>query len=353
MLEIKDPSFEPSEESKRYWMYVRKRPYLVGQVDPKKCPGLFQIASPRTDLRLMVSAIILEIWGLFMIVSVGALPLINILVLVALAFALDLVLAAVHHIPTRYICEQENEKAAARFFDPELPSRREKLCEENVSSARRWRQHPVAIAIFVVAAIKSYAYFDLRGQFSIFTMSVLASYIIVAYIHVMHTGYALFLLAARRAFRKDFSRFLRKDPGVTAVAHRKRQVGKPVSLRKVSYPVQAEQDSVEVMRKSVEVQKPVRVQAAPTDMEDKQPPRTLGNPVVYSWGVLTDNQVFTLLAQAPAANNQADDSIKALAEACIFHQLVDIRGAPGAMGGGGGRGRPEDKTFGVWENWDR
>lgn len=307
---------------------------------PIKCPGLFQISHPERDMLLFLGAVALEVWGLLMIFAAGIIPLENIIVVVFAAVALDVIFAIIHHTPTRFMCEAANEALAAKHFNPAQPSKHAQKCQTKITLLFWLVQAPAAALILAVAAIKIYAYYDVRGQFNIFTIAVMISYLVVAYIHIMHTGYALSAFVALASFKVDFYRFLRGASKVNVAGHRVAAINTTAILLENSLQV-SENVELKKQQSSSKVADEKRSNAGANSVEGLRQP-ALTNPVLFSWGILTDPELESLVEFQPT------DDGKELARYGVYHQLQILRATQAVAN----VGAPfERETFGLSEQW--
>lgn len=195
--------FEPSVNTKNRWTYTRKSSYNAAGI---RLPGLFTTAKFDTDALAFAAVLLLEGYGLVMLVTsfglfdaVGSLNWLGIGGVIA-AFLLDLTLAYGRHLPTGAECRYRNRRVNAT-----TPQDIAQL--ENDRGRFRGLAFICALLILVLATIKIYLFYMLNEDLGItgLTASVLVSYVIVAILHINNTGYFLSALYFRRRIRKDYN----------------------------------------------------------------------------------------------------------------------------------------------------
>lgn len=222
-MELDDPNFEPSTQTKRFWLYVRKPGF---DIDGDPFPGLFEISDYTRDRLFFVLAIALEIWSMFMILSVGTIPILYQVALVATAMFVDISLAIYFHFYEGRILLRKNETIAAeaRYTPPQARAAR-------AAYARHIRRYHIlrlipAALIVAFAICKSAIYVMLQRETNILTISVVVAYILIAVIHLNNTGYFCYAFVGEWLFlRPDKRRFqnihdkTHNKANVTAVTH--------------------------------------------------------------------------------------------------------------------------------------
>lgn len=281
------PDFEPGKTTKKLWTYARKDERTVVGIT---LPGLFDISHFGIDALLFVVVIVLELWGLIILWTVG-LPLISI----PLAFLLDLTFAVSYHIFSMgKTCVLKNWIVVAELTaretiksDNELEimakaQRLQQQYREKIRS-RKFFAGIFALSIFALSALKIVGFYGLHEVFDIFTLAIFVSYVIVAILHIKVTGYFIFALLVECFLRKDSSRYVHQGEGRLTVG----QPNRTTLIRTRNKLTEGRADQHEI-KKVKEYEKVIRVNGK--DEKVKEYEYQLG-----THGILTDDQLSGLV----------------------------------------------------------
>lgn len=297
ILTIDDPDFEPSIQTKRLWRYVRKQPWIAGR---QEFPGLFQVTSFERDLSMFVLALVLECWGLFMLVSVGNIPLLYRVALIVTAIFIDLVLALAYHAPVGKICEFSTRRAVAMLTNPATLQMVQQRLKRDTQRQRLLRI-PAGLGVVVWACFKIFVYYSLQARFDTLVISVLVSYVVVAFIHLYFTGYALFGLYAHFwSFRRDRNRFLNGLSG-RVVWYRCDPINTKVFLLPVCLPVDETPIEGSPRRREIAIERGLPREVKEEANEDVKKPESAATDKhepdysLFTWGLFTDQQLTSMV----------------------------------------------------------
>lgn len=164
----------------------------------------------------------------------------------------------------------------------------------------------------MLACIKIYLYAALQGAFSTLVVSVLVSYAVVACIHLFFTGYAVYGLRAKFWFWWDWNEYLngkghrvewfRRHEIVLWRGQDGKEVAEPNSARRIVAVQQA--NDADAPERSGQLS--IELEAV-----NNKP-----HHVLYTWGVLTDELLDSLL------NMQETSRREAVAVNGVNHQLI-------------------------------
>lgn len=313
-MEISDQNFEPSTTAKWFWLYARKPGFTI-QGTP--FPGLFEITKYTKDKYTFYLALALEVWSMFMILSVGTIPILYQVALVATAIFVDVALAVYFHLYAGWILLRKNQAIAATVtLDPGPAKAAQAQCASDIRLYSIVRLIPAAL-IVAFAALKCVAYIYLQKEANILTASVVVAYILVAVIHLNNTGYWFYAFVGNLFFlwpdRKKFQAIHSpKKSQVTAVCHRYEYITtgpSGPSLVPVRFPYSEEQDPPDG---AIGLHHGV----LPKQRISQDPGKPGPDYTLFSWGIFTDQQL-----QAVAHAQTAKGAALLVASHAVKHQL--------------------------------
>jgi hypothetical protein len=287
-MEINDQNFEPSTTAKWFWLYVRKPGFAI---EGEPFPGLFEITKYAKDKYTFYLALALEVWSMFMILSVGSIPVLYQVALVVTAIFVDVALAIYFHVYAGWILLRKNESIAATVTLAPGPAKAAQAkCASDIRLYKILRLIPATL-ILAFAICKCVVYIVLQREANILTVSVVVAYILVAIIHLNNTGYwffaclgNFFLWLDRRIFQDIQNP---KKTRVTAVCHKYEYIttgSSGPSLVSVRFPYSAEQYPPDG---SIGLHHGV-LPKQPTDGDASKP---APNYTLFTWGVFADQQL--------------------------------------------------------------
>ncbi len=188
MAKRKLADFEPSTRVKSLYLYTRKSPYKID--DEVTLPGLFQTAFLRFDALAFVGILLGEVYGLFNLYKVAQF---EIYMPIGL-FLADVFFAVLAHIPRRVALEARMDYLVAKWNDAiDIKTKNDNVARalHKEKKSKRWTRIWEA-AIIGLALFKILLFFGIYGRFDGITLAVILSYVIVALLHVMSTGYFVF-----------------------------------------------------------------------------------------------------------------------------------------------------------------
>ena len=292
------PWFTPSHATKKKWLLTRKRRYDAGNF---KAPGFFGTDMFGTDATLFFAAVILEIVGL----TAFYFYLGNI-VFAILFFVLDFILAICSHwnkgravvlknqlALLSPICDPDflfaedrdmNPNGTLRTADARLHWRRFKLRLFNLYSGIFYFFIALLCLIKIVGFTNGWA--ENGMDFNAIPMLIIVTYALVAVIHIFVTGYFF----SELYFRYHYN----KEQGEHKLTHNYTTPGYLVKRNVTSIPIPApglNSDNHHLIERKL-----------------------------YSFGILTDNQIQTWFNPV----NLLKISIEDFTKNCIYHQMIDI-----------------------------
>lgn len=190
-----DRDFEPTRNAKHWWLYTRKSSTVCAGVT---LPGLFQTSQFFMDTLGFFGALTLELFGLYMLYSIGQI----ILFFTVSYFLADVILAISRHIPQGKICMLMNEIVISN--DP-----KEIFVKIRRIRNRKIIQYVLSIFIVGMASFKVFSFYAMIEALDPQVVIVCMSYLIVAYLHIKCTGYFLFEILAWYLVRRDRNRYFR------------------------------------------------------------------------------------------------------------------------------------------------
>ena len=294
MAEINpEENFEPSRDTKRVWRFTRKAPRIYPGLT---LPGLFDTSNFTLDTALFLTVIILEIWGLVNLLSVGQFNPIYAVFL----FLLDLFFAIVRHLPIGNICELKNRLVYEDDVDEQT------RIQKRISRSH-FTSELFAIPIILIAVFKIISFYALQGgTINGLTAGVMVSYAIAALLHIKVTGYFLFGLLTDIFWWRDHNRFLRQRDNLNI---------NNVPNRIVSYLQHPFKSSIPL--------KEARFYKHSLDLiSSASGANPSSSPYEYTfktWGILFDNQLHNLITQQGTT-----DAKIVVAREGVRHQVIDI-----------------------------
>lgn len=253
-------NFEPSSNTKAFWLYTRKREMTSYGVTR---PGLFATINYEWQVVGFFSIFILEgiatWWAYREGVAITA---------ILVSIFVDVVLAILSHLPQRDITRLKNQMMFATGTD--LANASSKL------SSRRVVQRLFYLLIVVSACFKFYWFFSVYEVFDSTALFVLACYLIGALLHISCTGYAIFTSIFERKIRREHREY--NASGGTRHAFAPRQ---PRPLR---FDSTIELQPVEVGRHRIE--------------------RTTEGFFLYTNGVMTDKELTEMIGRQITPDQQ-------------------------------------------------
>lgn len=179
MIHNKD-GYVPSRDVLFRWLGTRKRPYQIG---PVQLPGLFQTANEQLYALLFMTALVLELFGLYNLQRVG-----DIVTYASLGlFAADLVAALMLHTGRGRLCEMAN-----RLIVTMEPEKKARLLASIPywHGVVRWLGGTAVIALAAAKLGCFLSYVDPDTALGI-TLLVAVSYALVGLLHLVVTGWFL------------------------------------------------------------------------------------------------------------------------------------------------------------------
>lgn len=280
-----DVNFEPSRDTKYWWLYTRKTSSLHAGVT---LPGLFQTSQFNLDAAAFTVIVIGEIYGLYNLFIVAQ---ISILYVIGL-FLADLIFAICRHIPQGSICKKENLRVLTD--DPDKQAR----LHRQIVNLHRFSLI-FTLLILSIALFKIVSFYALQGGvFDGITFAISLSYGIVGILHITSTGYFLSELLVSFLVWRDRNTFLSniENSRFTVKTTRKFYLKSHILL---------ENDDVAQHRIYLDTDGQTSENGYPQVME--------------TWGVLTDNQLNDLIMQQKQAEQKRIVAIEGLR-----HQLDEI-----------------------------
>lgn len=213
MYERIDPNFEPTATTLESGLFVRKKSSAIAGVTH---PGLHGVHGVAIDVSVTILVLILEAVGMFMLIQALTGSEVAIDVLLGGAFfavLADFALAYFHHrFSTGYVTKM-NVKKVVISQESATDQRNLYANIESDSKSKSWIAFIFTAAIILFAVLKFIIYFSSistqMGEDIEYTAIAAAFliYIIAAYIHVNHTGYALAWFKGSVLYGRDVKAF--------------------------------------------------------------------------------------------------------------------------------------------------
>lgn len=284
-------NFEPGRGPKKRWLATRKQSTVIGGVD---LPGLFQTSHPMLDAVCFFAALMLELFGIYVLYSLGQVGLLNALGLASL----DIIAAMLSHLGLG------QKKRVAN----ELLLTNEPAAQEALRASLPWWHRALrvlgVILIVGLAAFKVFSFIDLVSSETGTGVVVLVavSYGLAALLHILCTGY--YLAEAYTAFtcwrerRATLTSKRRADSPWNIKAFRRHVFQSPIPLV-----------AVVVGKHSLRLIKKIG---------------TGGEYELLTWGILLDQEIQTFAEGQTGGHGTAEHQKAIIALECLRHQLRDI-----------------------------
>jgi hypothetical protein len=295
--------FRPSRDTLLWWRFTRKAPAAFAGV---LLPGLFHTVHFTRDTFLFFILLALETWGLYNFLIAGK---VNILYIVVL-FVIDVVLAVIRHSPVGRICELQNRLVYQDDAVQAAEYRR-------LIGHRQFFSLVISMLIILLAAGKMAGFYAVVGEINGLTIGVLVSYLLVALLQILVTGYFTAQLMTDFSLWLDRRSYIRKTIKGTTSPLRIDDTATtefPSVVRLTQYQVgehtlAARDDTTSPAARPV-------ADATATSVPLAAEERTY---VLRSWGVLSDPNLYAFI------NAQPTDAARAvLARAGVRHQVEAI-----------------------------
>lgn len=272
-------NFEPSSFTKKLWLYTRKRERTIGGV---VLPGIFQTSGSTGDALGTIVVIILEIVGLGLLNYYS-----NIQLLFAIfLFFGDLVFVILKNYPARgKICDYKN-KISIESSEDEIARFTSKI--KNL----KFYSHLWTVAIILIALFKIGAFYAAVRQINGVTFLIILTYVVVALLHNICTGYFISQIVFCFFFSVDRRKYLKKRGVNTVTQHRTHTFNSSYELK-------------------VQDRNPESNEHALTKQDTSY--------TIHSWGILDD----TFRDNFINCQKSEETRIK-IAKEIIKHQLINI-----------------------------
>lgn len=194
----KDINFKPSKSVQKLWFNSRKAEKIYGGV---RLPGLYNTSGFALDAVLFFIMLFLEVLGMYNLMQVGDFAFIMAMGLIVL----DVIFAIMAHANHANKIIQINNSITS------ADSRKQQSYKNQVNGVRKFISYIGKFGIIALAIFKIVAFQGLLGYgyFNGLSLFIIATYMVVAYIHLYHTGYFLFENIASIAFNRQKSKFIK------------------------------------------------------------------------------------------------------------------------------------------------
>lgn len=179
--ELCEENYLPGEDVLRLLLGTKKHTYVVGkQLD---CPGLIDYNDNPWPTLWFSVAVILEAFGLWVLFQAGL-----VWFAAAALFFIDIALAFVRHLPVGKIRHQKNVLV---LTEPGTTS------DHIRNKIRKYRilTWIVSLGIVAIALVKILGFYAFVGEINPMTLFIIVTYIVVAIIHLTFTGYFIWWFA--------------------------------------------------------------------------------------------------------------------------------------------------------------
>ena len=273
------PDFEPNKAAMHKWFGTRKKPMIFGTVE---LPGFFQTHGYSTDTIKMCILFILELMGAFAMMYEGAFSLYSIIP-ICFAIIVDVFLAVLLH--KNEAIKLENKNRAKATNNPELAKKFEELSKQGI-----FFQNMIKLSIYTLAILKGIGYFFFVGDFEPQVILMFLIYLIIANLHINTTGYWVAEYVLNQSIKKQVKSNIlslgKSNPAIERVS---------------TFTSEAQIQLINIGKHSI--------------IKSDTP----GEYQLKTMGVLTDNELATMVANQKSINLQS-----IVATACIKHQIENI-----------------------------
>ncbi len=193
MLEFQyDENFEPSSNTKQWWLYTHKTERSFAGVT---LPGLFQTTYYEWQMLGFILIFIIEGAATYWCYQEGV-----IITAILASIFVDLVLAIVAHVFQKDICRMKNDLVYES--DVAIGAIKRKLASTLL------KQRFFYLLIFISALFKIFWFFSVYGIVDATTLFIMTCYLIGAILHITCTGYAIFTFIFNRKLAREHNRYL-------------------------------------------------------------------------------------------------------------------------------------------------
>lgn len=275
-------NFEPSPNTKAFWLYTRKREMTAFGVTR---PGLFATVNFEWQVVGFFAIFLLEGIATWWAFQEG----VAITAILVSIFA-DVVLAVLSHLPQPNITKLKNELLFVAGTN--LANARSRL------SSRRAVQRFFYLLIIVSACFKFYWFFAVYEVFDSTALFVLTCYLIGALLHISCTGYAIFTAIFEIKIRREHREY--NSSGGASHAFN------PQQPRLHRFDTAIELQPVTVGRHKIERTAPPRQTASEQKATDVtvERERTSDGFFLYTNGILTDKELTQMIGQQITPDQQ-------------------------------------------------
>jgi hypothetical protein len=183
--------YEPSAELKEQWLKTRKAKKKYGEVT---LPGLFMTDNYAADRMRVLIALGIEMLGFILMIVIASA---NYLIIgtVGAFVAIDVILAIALHRKQGEICVANNNVSYWAYKEKykleDDASEKRIAWEKKLHELENWSFGKIfKVCIWGIAILKSIGFFVLLSGSYVFAILALVLYLMVAYIHCNHTGFA-------------------------------------------------------------------------------------------------------------------------------------------------------------------
>ncbi|WP_410004863.1 hypothetical protein [Aequorivita nionensis] len=191
----KDLNFKPSKSVQKLWFNSKKAEKNYSGV---RLPGFYGTSGFALDAVLFVIMLGLEVLGVYNLLIVGDLAIIMAMGLIAL----DIIFAFMAH------ANHANKLININYSIIATDSRQQQNFKQQANGLRKVISYIGKFGIVGLAIFKIAAFQGLLGYFNGLSLFIIATYLVVAYIHLYHTGYFLYEVIASIAFNRQKSKFI-------------------------------------------------------------------------------------------------------------------------------------------------
>lgn len=306
MPEIKNRfEFEPNSDARKTWLGTRKAPFPVGNFS---LPGFYHTIDYEKDSNWVMGAAAIEAVAIALTlyggISKGGIYLLGAITAVILFVVFDIVGANFFHRNNADKCALEN-----KILITDDIGAKGGLRDDLKKTGRGFKIAGVLMIVF--SSILKIFSILLLGKFNIIFYIILALlYIIVIYIHIVHTGYYLAERATEKIFNKQHKKWAKDKMDVND--------GK---METVQYTIRAPQP-VSIFKAEIElnIDKSFKVGEHCINYKDKE---IIGGKTFFIYeiktnGILIDDDIRSFLSGQTAVQSGI------IAIACLKHQIQYI-----------------------------
>lgn len=307
MPELKDKYlFEPNDDARKSWLGTRKKPLFIGRLT---LPGFFHTIDFNKDQNWFLLAVAIEfiavILTLYGGISRGGIYLVGSIITIVFFIVLDIVGAIFIHKPKPDRCLLKNKIILISDIAVRegLKNQFDKVSLYEI----------VGVIFIIISALLKVAAILLLGSFNLFFYIIMAFlYVIVIYIHIIHTGYCIAEYSTNNQFTSQHKLWAKLSMGSSTTTSE--NLNNPYTSRSLSSMFVS---SVPILTVNNNIKVGDHFIAHVSD-DNSLNQKTNYQYKLSTKGMLTDEDIKLFV------NGQGDQESEIIAIACLKHQVEKI-----------------------------